>query len=117
MLSPAPGTPLQLIKCSCSMSVCETSRSKYKVNHLYCSDLCCRGAAEEDSCKILPVVNMLMTFEQLFSCGFRYFFSRINKNAFCPILTFEDDYSTYKDAKDKSDCNSFLLAVLSKYNG
>ena len=45
-----------------------------------CTDLCCRGA-EEDSCKILPVVNMPMTFEQLFSCGFRYFFSRINKNA------------------------------------
>ena len=35
---------------------------------------------------------------------------------YCPILTFEDD-STYKHAKDKSDCNSFLLAVLSKYNG
>ena len=33
---------------------------------------------------------------------------------YCPILTFEDD-STYKHAKDKSDC--FLLAVLSKYNG
>ena len=80
MLPPAPETPLQLIKCSCSMSVCETSRCKYKVNHLYCTDLCCRGA-EEDSCKILPVDNMLMTFEQLFSCGFRYFFSRINKNA------------------------------------
>ena len=80
MLPPAPETPLQLIKCSCSMSVCETSRCKNKVNHSYCTDLCCRGA-EEDSCKILPVVNMLMTFEQLFSCGFRYFFSRINKNA------------------------------------
>ena len=35
---------------------------------------------------------------------------------YCPILTFEDE-STYKYAKDKSDCNSFLLAVLSKYNG
>ena len=35
---------------------------------------------------------------------------------YCPILTFEDD-STYKHAKDKSDCNSFLLAVLSKFNG
>ena len=34
---------------------------------------------------------------------------------YCPNLTFEDD-STYKHAKDKSDCNSFLLAVLSKYN-
>ena len=29
---------------------------------------------------------------------------------------FEDD-STYKHTKDKSDCNSFLLPVLSKYNG
>ena len=35
---------------------------------------------------------------------------------YCPILTFEDD-SSYKHAKDKSDCNSFLLAALSKYNG
>ena len=34
---------------------------------------------------------------------------------YCPVLTFEDD-STYKHAKDKQDCNSFLLAVLSKYN-
>ena len=34
----------------------------------------------------------------------------------CPILTFVDD-STYKHAKDKKKCNSFLLAVLSKYNG
>ena len=82
MLPPAPKTPLQLIKCSCSMSACETSRCKYKVNHLYCTDLCCRGA-EEDSCKILPVVNMLMTFEQLFSfsCGIGFVLSRINKNA------------------------------------
>ena len=75
MLPPAPKTPLQLIKCGCSMSVCETSRCKYEL-----TDLCCRGA-EEDSCKILPVVNILLTFEQLFSCGLRYFFSRINKNA------------------------------------
>ena len=97
------------------MSVCETSRCKYKVNHLYCTDLCCRGA-EEDSCKILPVVNLLMTFEQLFSRGFIYFFSVSTRMPYCPILTFEDD-STYKHAKDKSDCNSFLLAVLSKYNG
>ena len=79
MLPAAPETSLQLIKCGCSMSVSETSRCKNKVNHLYCTDLCCRGA-EEDSYKILPVVNMLITFEQLFSCGFRYFFSRINKN-------------------------------------
>ena len=113
MLPLAPETPLQLIKCSCSMSVCETSRCKYKVNHLYCTNLYCRGA-EEDSCKILPVINMLMTFKQLFSCGFRYFFSPRMPN--CPILTFEAD-STYKHAKDKSDCNSFPLAVLSKYNG
>ena len=35
---------------------------------------------------------------------------------YCPILTFENG-STYKHAKDKSDCKSFLLAVPSKYNG
>ena len=35
---------------------------------------------------------------------------------YCSILTFEDD-STHKIAKDKSDCNSFLLSVLSEYNG
>ena len=78
MLPPAPETPLQMIKCGSSMSVCEIFRRKYKANHLYCTDLC---GAEEDSCKIMPVINMLMTFEQLFSCGFRYFFNRINKNA------------------------------------
>ena len=111
MLPPAPETPLQLIKCSCSMSVCETSRCKYKLNHLYCTDLCCRGA-EEDSCKILPVANMLTTFEQLFSSGFRY----STRMPYSPILTFEDD-STLKHVKDKPDCNSFLLAVPSKHNG
>ena len=99
-----------------AMSVCEIFRCKCKVNHLYCTDLCCRGA-EEDSCKILTVVNMLMTFEQLFSCGFRYTSLAVStKMPYCPIWTFEDD-STYKHAKDKSDCNRFLLAVLSKYNG
>ena len=90
MLPPAPETPLQLEKCGCSMYVCKTSRCKYKANHLYCTDLCCCGA-EEDSYKLLPVINMLMTFEQLFSCGFGYFFSRINKNALLSDLTFEDD--------------------------
>ena len=38
LLAPAPEAPLQLIKCVCSMSVCETSRCKYKVNHSYCTD-------------------------------------------------------------------------------
>ena len=33
---------------------------------------------------------------------------------YCPILTFEDD-STYKHTKDKSDCKSVLLPVISKY--
>ena len=40
----------------------------------------------------------------------------ITRMPYCPILTFEGD-STYKHAKDKSDRNIFLLAVLSKYNG
>ena len=65
MLHPAPEPPLPLIKCGCSMSVCETSRCKYKAKHLHCTDLCCCGA-EEDSRKILPVINMLMTFEHYF---------------------------------------------------
>ena len=43
------------------------------------TDLCCCGAVE-DSYKILPVINMVITFEQLFSCEFRNFFGRINKN-------------------------------------
>ena len=43
-------------------------------------------------------------------------FAVSTRMSYCPILTFEND-STYKDAKDKSDCNSFLLAMLSKYNG
>ena len=115
MLPPAPETPLQLMKCGCSMSVWETSRCKYKVNHLYCTDLCCRGA-EEDSCKILPVANMLKTFEQLFHVDSDISLAVSTRMPYCPILTFEDDY-TYKHAKDESDCNSFLLAVLSKYNG
>ena len=97
------------------MSVSETSRCKYKVNHLYCTELCCRGA-EEDSCKILPVVNMLMTFEQFFHVDSDISLAVSTRMSYCPTLTFEDD-STYKHAKDKSDCNSFLLAVLSKYNG
>ena len=106
MLSPVPETPLQLIKCGCSMSFMRNISVKYKANHLYCTDLCFCGA-EEDSCKIMPVINMLMTFEQLFSCGFRYFFRPVStRMPYCPILTFEDD-STYKHAKDKSDCDSF----------
>ena len=59
---------------------------------------------------------MLLTFEQLISCGFRYFLAVSTRMPYCPILTFEDD-STYKHAKDKSDSNSFLLAVLWKNNG
>ena len=106
MLSPVPETPLQLIKCGCSMSVCETSRCKYKANHLYCTDLCC--CAEDDSCKILTVINMLLTFEQLFSCGsLDISFAVSTRMPYCPILTFEDD-STYKHAKNKSDCDSFF---------
>ena len=42
--------------------------------------------------------------------------TRIIRTPYCLILTFEDDF-TYKHAKDKSDGNSFLLPVLSKYNG
>ena len=115
MLPPAPEIPLQMIKCGCSKSVCETSRCKYKVNHLYCTDLCCCGA-EEDSCKILPVINMLMTLNSYFHVDSDISLAVSTRMPHCPGLTFEDD-STYKHAKDKSDCNCVLLSVLSKYNG
>ena len=91
------------------------SRCKYKVNHLYCTDLCCCGA-EEDSYKILPVINILKTFEQLFHVDSDISLAVSTRMPYCPILTFEYD-STYKHAKHKSDCNSFLLTVLLKYNG
>ena len=87
MLPLAPETPQQLIKCSCSMSVCETSRCKYKVNHLYCTDLCCRGA-EEDSCKILSVVNMLMTFEHYLHVDSDISLAVSTRMPYCPNLTF-----------------------------
>ena len=59
---------------------------------------------------------MLMTFEQLFHVVSDISLAVSTRMPYCPILTFEDD-STYKHAKDKSDCNSFLLTVLLKYNG
>ena len=87
MLPPAPETSLQLIKCGCSMYVCETSRCKYKVNHLYCTDLCCCGA-EEDPCKILPVINMLMTFfNNYFHVDSDISLAVSTRMPYCPILT------------------------------
>ena len=73
-----PETPLQLIQFGCSKSVCKTSRCKCKANNLYRTDLCCLEQ-KGTHVKIVPVTNMLMAFEQLFSCGFRHFVSRINK--------------------------------------
>ena len=114
MFPPASETPLQLTKCGCSMSVCETSRCKYKVNHLYCTELCCCGA-EEDSCKILWSI-CLGLLNNYFHVDSDISLAVSTRMPYCPILTFEDD-STYEHAKDKSDCNSFQLAVLSKCNG
>ena len=74
---PAPRSPSAADK----MWLClyaKISRCKCKANHLYCTDMYCCGA-EEDPCKKLSVSNMLMTFERLFSCGFRHFFNHINK--------------------------------------
>ena len=90
MLPPAPETPLHLIKCGCSMSVCKTSRCKYKANNLYCTDLCCCGA-EEDSCKLLPVINMLMTLNNYFHVDSDISLAVSTRMPYCPILTFEDD--------------------------
>ena len=66
--------------------------------------------------KKLPMINMLKTFEQLFHVDSDISLAVSTRMPYCPILTFEDD-STYKHVKDKSDCNSFLLTVLSQYNG
>ena len=79
MLPPAPETTLQLIKCACSMSVCENLGVSTKQT-IYIILICVVVEQKRTRVKILPVINMLMTFEQLFSCGFKYFFSRINKN-------------------------------------
>lgn len=49
-LPPAPDTLLQLVKCGCSKTACETSRCKCKANNLFCTDLCVCGA-EDDMCK------------------------------------------------------------------
>ena len=54
-----PETPLQLIKCGCSMSVCETSRRAKNIV------LICVAVEQKRTRKLLPVINMLMTFEQL----------------------------------------------------
>ena len=59
---------------------------------------------------------MLMTLNNYFHVNSGISLAVSTRMPYCPILTFEDD-SNYKHAKDKSDCNSFLLAVLSKYNG
>ena len=53
-------------------------------------------------------MNMLMTFEQLFHVDSDISLAVSTRKPYCPILTFEDD-STYKHAKDKSDCNSFFI--------
>ena len=74
------------------MSVCETSRCKYKANHLYCTDLCCCGA-EEDSCKILPVINVLMLLNNYFHVDSDISLAVSTRMPYCPILTFEDDLS------------------------
>ena len=82
MLPPAPETPLQLIKCTLELQhVCMRKHLGVSTKLTIYIVLICVSVEHKRTCKILPVVNMLMTFEQLFSCGFRYFFSRINKNA------------------------------------
>ena len=55
---------------------------------IYIVLICVAVEQKRTHVKILPVTNMLMTFEQLFSCGFRHFFSLINKNALLSDLDF-----------------------------
>ena len=59
---------------------------------------------------------MLMTLNNYFHVDSDISLALSTRMPYCPILTFEDD-STCKHAKGKSDCNSFLLTVLSRYNG
>ena len=71
-LPPAPETLLQLIKCSCSKSVCETSWCKCKANNLYYSVLICVAVEQKRTrVRTLYMINMYMTFEQLFLSRFR----------------------------------------------
>ena len=44
-----------------------------------------------DSCKLLPVINMLITFEQLFYVDSDISLAVSTRMPYCPILTFEDD--------------------------
>ena len=79
-LPPAPKTLLQLIKCGCSKSVCDylsVHGVGAKLN-IYIV-LTCVAVEQKRTHVILPVVNMLMPFKQLFSFGFRHFFNNINK--------------------------------------
>ena len=77
-----PETHLKLIQCSC------TKASLYAKHHgvsanliIYIVLICVTVEQKKIHVNILPVINMLTTFEQLFSCGFRHFLGRINKNA------------------------------------
>ena len=68
MLPSAPETPLQLISVVAACLYAKHLGVSTKQT-IYIVLICV--AVEEDSCKILPVINMLMTFEHLFPCGFR----------------------------------------------
>ena len=63
------------------------ARCKCKANHLYCTDLCCCGA-EEDSCKILPVINMLLN--NYFHVDSDIPLALSTRMPYCPILTSEE---------------------------
>ena len=79
-LPTVPETPLQLIQCGCSKSVCKTSWCKCKSNHFIVL-ICVTEEQKRTHVKLLPVINILISCEQLISCGIRHFLSRINKNA------------------------------------
>ena len=53
-LPPAPETILQLVKCDCNKTACDTGRYKCKSNRLDYTDLYCCGT-EDDSCKNIAV--------------------------------------------------------------
>ena len=91
MMPPAPETPLQLIKCVAACLYAKHLGVSVKQT-IYIVLIFIAVEQKRTYVKyLLPVINMLMTFEQLISCGFRYSLAVSTRMPYCPILTFEDD--------------------------
>ena len=101
MLPPAPETPLQLIKCLYAKQLGVSTKST-----IYIVLICVALEQKRTHVKYCQWSICLCLLNNYFHVDSHISFA--NKMTYCPILTFEDD-STYKHAKDKSDCNSFSI--------